>query len=152
MLFWLQNAQTSPCARGISGNRQTLDRIKTVLIGGTCKLFKKLFFVVGLITHGIVFQLYIKPHLLLLYTSIWNHLILGLFVLNYEYGHWIVKFTDKKHSSVYKWPIQCKKCKLNTLFWLDWNGGFSVEIRIRLQIFINFSLGNKKLETSLSKI
>lgn len=57
------------CARGISGNLQ-IDRIKTVLIGGTCNLFKKLFFVVGLITHGIVFQFYIKPHLLLVYTSI----------------------------------------------------------------------------------
>lgn len=145
MLFWLQNAQTSPCARGISGNLQ-IDRIKTVLIGGTCNLYKKLFFVVGLITHGIVFQFYIKPHLLLVYTSIWKHFDLRTFCFNLRI--WIYKYTRQFTNDQYN----VKKCTLNTLFWHDWNRGFSVEIHLSLHIFINFSLGNKKLETSQSKI
>lgn len=115
MLFWLQNAQTSPCARGISGNRQMPDRIKTVLIGGTCNLFKKFFFVVGLITHGIVFQFYIKPHLLLVYISILNHLILGFLVLNYEYGWLSLQIKNTRQFTNDQYNVK-KKCKLNTLF------------------------------------
>lgn len=120
-----------------------LDRIKTVLIGGTCNLFKKLGFFFGLITHGICDQFYIKPHLLLVYTSIWKHFHFRTFC--FKLRIWINKFTDKKHSSVYKWLIQCKKVYIEYTFltWLK-QGVFSRNTP-KFTHFYQFFSGEQKI-------
>lgn len=85
MLFWLQNAQTSPCARGISGNRQMLDRIKTVLVVGHLQHLRVFLLVKSLIKLLLLFifffVIYIEPHFCYI-SRFQNILILVLFVLH----------------------------------------------------------------------
>lgn len=101
---------------------------------GAPATFLKSCFFFGLITHGICDQFYIKPHLLLVYTSIWKHFDFRTFCFNL-----------RVHSSVYKWPIQCKKVYIEYTFltWLK-QGVFSRNTP-KITHFYKFFSGEQKI-------